>query len=133
MTVMSLYAGILGLIYLALSYRVVAFRRSQKVGLGDGDNVDLQRAIRVHANFMEYVPLCLILMFLLEQSHNSNVQTHVFGAVLVIARLLHAYGLGKISGTSFGRFWGTLLTWLLLLGLAVANIAFYLLNIAGYN
>jgi uncharacterized protein len=41
------------------------------------------------------------------------------GGVLLIARVLHAIGLSSGSGYSFGRFWGTSLTWVVLAAMAL--------------
>lgn len=60
------YAALLALLLLALSMRVVDGRRRFGVNLGDGGNAAMQRRIRAHANFIEYVPLLLILLALLE-------------------------------------------------------------------
>ena len=49
----TLYAGILGVVLIALSFRVVQRRWRFKVGVGTGDNPELARAIRVHGNFIE--------------------------------------------------------------------------------
>jgi uncharacterized membrane protein YecN with MAPEG domain len=127
MEIVGLYAGLLGLIYITLSYRVVKLRRIHQVGIGDGGVSDLQKTIRAHANFMEYVPICLVLLTLLAASNVSHLIVHVAGAALVIARSLHAIGLTSDSGKSFGRFWGTLVTWLLLLGMSLVNVVLFLL------
>src|SRR3546814_3661445 len=67
--VTPLYAALCGLLLMVLSVRVILLRRELKVGLGDGDQPVLRRAIRVQANGAEYVPLALILLLLLEISH----------------------------------------------------------------
>jgi uncharacterized membrane protein YecN with MAPEG domain len=104
------YAGILALLYFALSMRVVRFRQTLKIGIGDAGNHAVQRAIRVHANLGEYVPLILVLFGLLEQSGLEGRWMHGFGAALVLSRLLHAWSLSQKSGISVGRFVGTTLT-----------------------
>jgi uncharacterized membrane protein YecN with MAPEG domain len=63
-----LYAGLLALLYLVLSYRIVVLRRN-KVSLGDGGNPILQRRIRAHGNFSEYVPMILIMLGILDAAH----------------------------------------------------------------
>ena len=61
--IISLYAGILALIYIGLSGYVIQGRFKNKVSLGDNNNADMQKRIRVHGNFAEYVPLALFLIF----------------------------------------------------------------------
>lgn len=109
-----LVAGLHGLLVLALLAPIVARRRGRQIGLGHGGDATLQRRIRVHANFVEYVPLALVLLALLELSGADRVVVATLGGALFVARVLHAIGLSRSSGYSFGRFWGTLLTWLVL-------------------
>jgi uncharacterized membrane protein YecN with MAPEG domain len=74
----------------------------------------------VHANFVEYVPLALVLMLLAELNGVNGAALHGAGILLLASRGLHAFGLGRSSGRSFGRFYGTAGTWLVLLGLSAA-------------
>ena len=67
MTVTALYAGLLVAALLFLTYRVILHRRGRRVDLGDGGDRLLQRYLRGHGNFAEYVPLGLLLLLLLEQ------------------------------------------------------------------
>lgn len=117
-----LFASLHVLLMLFLAYRVVDMRRTKRVGVGDGGDADLARTIRVHANFIENVPLALLLLALLELCAAPAMLVCVFGTMLLLARILHAIGFSRYSGTSFGRFWGTLLTWLSLLGMAGTGI-----------
>lgn len=118
----SLYGGLLGLLYLSLCWRVVDRRRQARVGLGSGGDAALERAIRVHGNFAEYVPLFLLLLLAAELGGAATWLLHVLGAVFLVARIGHAYGLSRSSGTSRGRFLGTLLTWVALLLAALLNL-----------
>jgi uncharacterized membrane protein YecN with MAPEG domain len=114
MTVTPIYAGLLALLYLVLSYRVVQMRGKGMPSLGDGGLEPLQRRIRGHANFGEYVPFLLLMLGSLELGHLPPAWLHALGATLVIARLLHGHALSFTAGWKFGRFWGTALTFLLL-------------------
>lgn len=109
-----LYAGILALLYLVLSSRIIVLRR-QGVSLGDGGNPVLLRRIRAHGNFSEYVPFILILLGILELSHLPTIILHILGITLVVARLLHGYAFSFRESFKFGRVWGAGLTFLLLL------------------
>lgn len=62
----SLIAVVLTMIFIKLSFAVIKLRRQNKVGLGNGGNDDLERAIRAQGNFAEYVPLGIILIACLE-------------------------------------------------------------------
>lgn len=114
----GLYAALCALLILALSFRIVGLRRRLKVGIGDGGDAQLARAIRAQANAIEYVPLMLVMLLVAENNGAGVVFVHACGAGLVLARVLHAVGLSGSAGTSFGRFWGTLVTWIVLLVLA---------------
>jgi hypothetical protein len=115
MTVTPLYAGLLAVLYLVLSYRVVQMRGPGMPSLGDGGNTALMRRIRGHGNFAEYVPLLLLMMGSLELGRLPATWLHALGATLLVARVLHGIALSFTDGWKFGRFWGTLLTFVLLL------------------
>jgi uncharacterized membrane protein YecN with MAPEG domain len=117
-----LYGSILGVQLLLMTIRVVLLRRSHSVGLGAGQHHDLEKAIRAHANLIEYAPLALILIALLEQNAAPAWQLHSLGATLVIARLLHAWGLSRHSGVSFGRMIGMFGTVLVILSASVLGL-----------
>ena len=55
-------------------------------------------------------------MLLIAENNGASVAlVHACGAGLLLARVLHAVGLSGSAGVSFGRFWGILLTWAILL------------------
>jgi len=114
MTITPLYAGLLAIWFLALSIRVVQ-QRGHGVSLGHGDDAVLLRRIRGHGNFAEYVPLILLMMALLELGGLRGWLLHVIGVTLVVARVLHGVALSYSEKWRFGRFYGTLLTFVLLL------------------
>lgn len=119
----AIYASLLAILYIVLSYRVAQRRIRLKVGLGTGQNDELERAIRIHGNFGEYVPFVLLLLALFEIGGGAAWAVHGAGAGLLVARVLHAMGLTQSSGRSTGRFGGVVATWLIMLGLAVGNLA----------
>ena len=112
------YTGLLGLLLIALSVNVVRARRRYRVRLGTGTEEGMQQAVRVHANFTEYVPLAAVLLILCEVSDLPTAAVHGAGIVLVTSRVLHAWGLARSPGTTFGRFYGTAGTWLVIIGLS---------------
>lgn len=118
----GLYGGCLGILLVILSIRVVRMRDRYQTGIGSGGEPQLARAIRVHGNFVEYVPLTLILLAALEFQGAAVWVLHFFGGSLLLGRVLHAWGLSSSEGRTPGRFLGTLLTWLSLAGLSLANI-----------
>jgi Uncharacterized relative of glutathione S-transferase, MAPEG superfamily len=113
MIVTGFYAGLLGLWYLVLSFRVIQKRR--QIHIGDGGDPEMVRRIRSHANFSEYVPLALILMATLENSGSALWIIHLLGLTLLLARLLHGVAMSFTEKWFLGRFLGTVLTFLVLL------------------
>ena len=118
MTITPLYAGLLAILFLALSLRVE--QKRSNVSLGDGGDPELLRRIRGHGNFAEYVPLILLMMAMLEVGGATPAWLlHLLGATLVVARVLHGIALSYTAKWKFGRFYGTLVTFILLLVLAL--------------
>jgi uncharacterized membrane protein YecN with MAPEG domain len=79
----------------------------------------MQQAVRVQANFVEYVPFAVLLLVLAELTGLPGPAVHGAGIVLVASRVLHAVGLARTPGVSFGRFYGTVGTWLTIVALSV--------------
>jgi len=127
--VTALYTGILAIMLVALSLYVVRGRWSNKVGVGDGGNADMLKRIRTHANFIEYVPMALIGLYLLEVTRHGAIVLHVLGIVLVVARLAHAYGMNRPSPNA-GRAVGASLTLGVLLVEAVLLIVVFFRGLA---
>ena len=94
-TITLLFAGIFGLMSIAVAFPAGALRGKTGISVGDGGNPDLLLAMRRQANFVEYVPLALILMALLEMNGMSATAMYAFGGVLVVARICHAIGIKK--------------------------------------
>ena len=61
-SITPLYAGLIALLFIFLSYRVIKVRRGDRISLGDGENPDMAYRIRAQANCAEYAPLGLILL-----------------------------------------------------------------------
>lgn len=117
-----LFASLHALLLLALIVPISRHRHQHKIGIGDGGDVVLARKIRAHANFIEFVPIALLLLALLELAGLPTPWLWGYGAVLLLARVMHAVGLSRHAGYSLGRFWGTVLTMLVLLAMALAGL-----------
>lgn len=96
MIVTPIYTALLALIFLVLSRRVISTRRKARVSVGDGGNAELTRAIAVHNNFAQYVPLTLLLLVFMELQHAPAWLLHAMGVSLVLARLVHAFGVSRV-------------------------------------
>lgn len=119
MRITGLYAALGALLMFVLAARVMFLRHRHGVGLGSGGEESLTRAIRAHANAVEYLPIALLLLLILELDQTRIWLLNVFGIVLIVGRILHAIGLSSNAGTSFGRFVGTALTMLVILVMAL--------------
>ena len=115
----ALYVALFLLLMLALAANVVRWRMKAHVSLGDGGNKDLNAAIRCHGNAAEYVPLVLIGMALLEMLGASNTAIHLYGSVFLVGRLLHPIGLSQPRKVNKLRQLGVLLSWIVMLALAI--------------
>lgn len=125
MNTFALYTCLTIILYLLLSYRVIVLRYCRKVGIGDGGDAELGRAIRVHGNFAENVPFLLIVMLLIVQTGPHNAWLHLFGAGIIVSRLLHIWGLTRTSDWSWQRASGTMLTHILMLVGAIYCLLYY--------
>ena len=117
----------LALIFLWLSLRVIRYRRAERIPLGSGGNAALERAVRAHANFAEFVPFAVLLLLLAEWGGAWPWLLHALGALLVAARLSHGIGIvqepedfrlrvfgmmgtfGVIAFVALAAFWGALI------------------------
>ncbi|MCD8493906.1 MAG: MAPEG family protein [Alphaproteobacteria bacterium] len=108
--VTGLFAALFALGQIFLSVKIVRLRMKHKVSLGDGGVKPLNTMMRAHGNFTETVPLALILMGLAELGGAPLWTIFVLGAMMVISRASHAYGLLTPPGYGGGRFVGMVLT-----------------------
>lgn len=122
-TVTPIYLGLIMLLTLPLVYRVVKIRQQ-----GDAlDPDELNHRMRVHANLIEYAPLVLLMLASLELMGLEDLYLHILGALFVAARVGHAIGYGSTTGFSYGRFVGTLVTWIIM---AVGGVLLIVMAVA---
>jgi uncharacterized membrane protein YecN with MAPEG domain len=113
--IVALYAALNVMIALGLSIRVGMVRSKTGIALGDGADMVLQRAMRTHANNVEYVPFVLILLVLLALLQAPSLLLHGLGIGLTFARITHAFALNRDGGMTAGRTIGASLTMLVML------------------
>jgi hypothetical protein len=92
-TVTPLYALPVAAIYLILWFRVSALRSAEGVSFGDGGNALLLQRIRQHGNCAEWSAFIIILMMLAEGMGAPALYLHISGALLLIGRIAHPFGL----------------------------------------
>ena len=124
MPVFFVCAGLLGLLAVSPTLYVGRLRTTKKIFLGDGGDREMLTAIRAHANFMEFVPLCLLLIYMVSDFHGFWAVA-ILSLALLLARVLHAGGM--LGFIPMGRFLGASVTTILLL---VASI---MMVVAGFD
>ncbi len=93
--IVTAYAAVLAFIYIALSLRVIRARQSAKVAIGSRGDVRLERKMRAHANFAEYVPFALLLVSFVEMQGMPAWFINLLCLALVAGRIVHAYGVSQ--------------------------------------
>jgi len=111
--VTSLLTGAAALFLVLLSFPVANHRRKTRLSAGDGGDEAFNRKVRAQANFIEYTPIAIIAIGLLEMNSFPQIWVCGFAATLAAARVLHAIGL--IWNVLIGRMLGALLTFATLL------------------
>lgn len=109
----ALWSGLLILLMVILSVRVVMARRSNRVLLGDGGNAQVTLAGRVFGNASEYIPVGIAALVVLVLLGMPAYAIHAVGGTLFLGRLAHCIGLSDKKPTA-GRILGMALTFLAL-------------------
>ena len=113
-----IFAAAFGLLNLWLGIRVSGRRGANKVSVGHGGVPIVEAGMRAHANFNEYVPIALILMLLIELNIGPARGLWAIGALLVVGRVLHPFGMDRPYPNRYRQL-GMLLTWLPVIALIV--------------
>ncbi len=116
----ALYAALIVLMGVGLTYLVINQRRTKQIGIGDGGDKTAARLIRVHGNFCENAPFALALLILLPLLGAGSWTIHAVGALFLGGRIAHAVGLSGSAGVSLGRMIGMIMTHAALIVGAVA-------------
>lgn len=118
--VTAVFAAVLGILMLVLSFQVVKYRLKYKKGIGVTEDRGFQVAVRTHANLVEYAPLGLIMLGIAELNGVASGLIYWTGMALVAGRILHAWGMFNGKGeTHKARALGMVLTWLAILVAAI--------------
>jgi uncharacterized membrane protein YecN with MAPEG domain len=97
LSITPIYLALLGMLFVPFTLRVGLYRVKNKILIGDGADPELLRRIRGQANFVETVPLAILLLIVMETLGASGTWLHALGALLVVGRLLHYIGLTEIG------------------------------------
>ena len=115
MKILPVYASLLAVLFVFLSVRTIRARRSLRIGIGHAENPAMLRAMRVHANFAEYVPFALILIYFVESAPAEPILVHALGSALLLGRLSHAFGVSREPEDFSFRVFGMVLTFTVIL------------------
>ena len=110
LTITPIYAALLALLFLVLSWRVIQYRRAKIISLGDTGDKNLLKRMRAQANWAEYTPIALILMLLTELRGAPEIAVHLMGIALLAGRILHAVGFASTPQKIILRQLGMVLT-----------------------
>jgi uncharacterized membrane protein YecN with MAPEG domain len=122
-----LYAGFAGLLLVVLSFNVMQ-NWVRVTGHGQESDRAMRRAERLLSSFVEYVPLGLVLLGLIEEKKADDLILHALGMTLILGRIVHATGSNDILGAGLLRFIGAQMTFLMLAVASMACLYYYALG-----
>ena len=93
LSITPFYIAILGILFFPFTLRVGLYRVKNNISIGDGQDEELIKRNRGQGNFIETVPLAVILILLMELLGASSTWLHALGVLLVGGRLLHYLGI----------------------------------------
>tara|TARA_Y100000816_G_C25940845_1_gene490715 strand:- start:385 stop:768 length:384 start_codon:yes stop_codon:yes gene_type:complete len=125
MEITLLYASLLTILAIFLAIKVGMNRVDTNIMTGEGESSMLLQSVRAHGNLIEYAPLALILLALLEMQNVSDSMLHLCGSLFFLARILHAYGVTISRESTPYRLVGALGTWIIMLIMSLVGIYTY--------
>ena len=123
-----IYASLLGLLQVTLAYKAGSSRLKTNTLLGDGNQSEVLQKIRAHGNLIEYAPIFLILLALIEMQGVALWKIHALGSLFFLARIAHSYGMYISTESTPPRLIGILVTWFLIAGMSVYGLVNYILH-----
>jgi hypothetical protein len=120
--VAGFYAALLAIVCVALMSMVGQYRGKLGVSLGDAGDREMIERNRRHLNFVENVPLALLLIALVEANGAGKLWVHLLGATLLVSRIVHPFGIDASNMVRPARFVGAAGTVLVTLAAAFTLI-----------
>jgi len=118
LSIIPIYIAVLGILFIPITMRAGLYRAKSNISIGTGDDPELLRRVRGQGNFVETVPIALLLLIVMELMGATNVWLHTLGGTLVVGRIAHYLGLTEL-GPSGLRAIGMIATLLVILISAV--------------
>ena len=108
MPITLMYASFLAIFALVLSFKAGSARGKSGLSVlfGEPSNLELAQKVRVHQNFLEYVPIFLIVFAAVEVNGGSSMFLYVVGDLMILVRIAHAVGLKHDNMGHKGRLIG---------------------------
>jgi uncharacterized protein len=122
LTITSIAAAYLAIFFVGITIKTILGRMKNRIGIGDGNVLEMTRLIRAHANFAEYVPLTLILMILCELKAAHQDAIIAAAILLCVGRTIHYFGVIRVKEKLIFRQVGMVSTLFSILTLAVCLI-----------
>ncbi len=113
----SLLAALFAIMLVALSFPISLRRIKLRADIGHADDPVLHRRIRAQGNFVEYAPMAVVVVGLMEAAQVGAPLVWSLAGAFALGRVLHAYGM--LSGVLPPRSAGMILTYLSFLAGAV--------------
>ena len=88
-SVTLIFAAIFGFMHVVFTLRVGNYRFKSKISLGDGGDRELLKRVRAQGNFIENVPIALLLILLNDLDGAEDNTLMLMGSILLISRLTH--------------------------------------------
>ncbi|MGP1959159.1 MAG: MAPEG family protein [Arsenophonus sp. NC-CH8-MAG3] len=118
--VSALYIVFSALILFKISLEVIKLRTQYQVTYGDGGFYELQTAIRVQSNAIEYIPISMLSLLMMEMNGAPVWAIHLCGLIFIIARFFHYFGLKHRERT--WRYFGQITTFSSMILMILINI-----------
>ena len=128
----AFYAALFGIFFTVLTLRVLALRGVTPLKWLAFNNFGaqaLERSVRAHGNFIEYVPMVLLMMYFAEAAELSPLRVLITGSLLLLGRVMHGICFGFMKFNMPLRFGGMVLTLLALINISVSLLIVALLPV----
>ena len=82
-------AAVFGILHVIFTLRVGNYRFKSRISLGDGGDPEMRNRVRAHGNFIENVPIAVLLILLNDLDGAQDNTLILMGSILLISRLTH--------------------------------------------
>jgi len=76
-----------------LTFRVISYRRKNKISLSTTKDSQILTRVRAHGNFLEYTPIFISICLLCELQNANTSINGLIAALFVFGRYFHAIGI----------------------------------------